>query len=377
MAGPRIFISAGEPSGDHHGGAVAAAIRRRWPDARMQGLGGPHMQAAGVELVAGLDDLAVMGLAEVAGRLPWFIRLDRRVRKLLRSDPPDLVIPIDYPGFNFRLCRHAHEIRRPVLYYIAPQVWAWRRRRARTLARVVDRLAVILPFEEALFASCGARTVFVGHPLLDAEPPAVTREDFCATIGLDARRPILALFPGSRVQEVVRHIDVFTQAAKEVSVYHPAVQPVIAAGSAIPETHFAGTTLPRTGDAWGLLQHAEAAIVKSGTTTLQAALCRTPMVVAYRMNPLTFSVARRVVHVPHVGLVNLVAGDRIVPELLQDDATPIALCDAIVPFVDRAHPARSRAVADLERVRERLHAHDGAGPVADRVVALAAELISA
>jgi lipid-A-disaccharide synthase len=377
VAGPHIFLSAGEPSGDLHGGAVARAIRQRWPDARMLGLGGPNMQAAGVELLAELDDLAVMGLAEVAGRLPFFMGLDRRVRAQLRREPPDLVIPIDYPGFNFRLCHHARAIGRRVLYYIAPQVWAWRKRRARTLARVVDRLAVILPFEEALFASYGARTVYVGHPLLDAEPPRVSREAFCATIGADAQRPILALFPGSRVQEVERHIDVFTQAAKEVSVYHPNVQPVIAAGSAIPESYFAGSTLPRTGDAWGLLQHAEAAIVKSGTTTLQAALCRTPMVVAYRMNPLTFRVARRVVRVPHVGLVNLVAGDRIVPELLQDEATPIALCEAIVPFVDPQHPARTRALADLQRVRERLRAHNGEASVAERVVALAAELISA
>jgi lipid-A-disaccharide synthase len=377
MSGPKIFLSAGEPSGDLHGGAVAEALRRRWPDARMYGLGGPRMAAAGVELMAHVDDLAVMGLAEVAKHLPYFLRLLRQVRARLRTDPPDLVLPVDYPGFNFRLCRLARDVGRPVLYYIAPQVWAWRRRRARTLAQLVDRLAVILPFEEALFAANGARTTFVGHPLLDAEPEPALRADFCATLGLDPARPILALFPGSRVQEVQRHVDIFAAAAKETLVYQPDVQPVIAAGGAIPAGQYATAPYPRTLDSWGLLQHAQAAIVKSGTSTLQAALCRTPMVVAYRMSPLTFSVARRVVHVAHVGLVNLVAGERIVPELLQNEATPAALSDAILPFCDPSHPARARATADLELVRARLRPREGTASVAERVVALAAELLAA
>lgn len=377
MTGPRIFLSAGEPSGDLHGAALAEALRRRWPEARFVGLGGPRMEAAGVELLAHVDDLAVMGVAEVAGRLPWFARLLRQIRDRLRRERPDLVVPIDYPGFNFRLSRMARELRVPVLYYIAPQVWAWRRRRARTMAQLTDRMAVILPFEETLFASNGAHAVFVGHPLLDAEPPPLARDEFCAVHGLDPGRPILALFPGSRLQEIERHLRVFADAAAEVARYHPEAQPAIAAADGIADERLKPAGMPVVRDGWRLLQHAQAAIVKSGTTTLQAALCRTPMVVAYRMNPLTFAIARRVVSVPNVGLVNLVAGDRIVPELLQDEATPVALGEAILPFLDPDHRVRDRAVADLERVREKLLPRDGVGTVADRVAALAAELLPA
>jgi lipid-A-disaccharide synthase len=374
VPGPRIFLSAGEPSGDLHGGAVAEALRRRWPDARMSGLGGPRMQAAGVELLAHVDDLAVMGLTEVAGRLPFFYRLLREAGDRLKREKPDLVIPIDYPGFNFRLARKARDAGLRTLWYIAPQVWAWRRHRARILAGLVDHLAVILPFEQEIFQAHGAKVTFVGHPLLDVEPDPIPREQFCSTLGLDPGRPIVALFPGSRVQEIGRHLDVFVEAANEVTVYHPGVQPVVAVGESLPEPMFAKLPFPRTTEGWPLLQHAETAIVKSGTSTLQAALSLTPMVVAYRMSGLTFAVAKRLVRVPHVGLVNLVAGERIVPELLQDEATPAALCDAIVSFVDRDHPARRRAVADLERVRERLRSPVDI-PVAERVAGLAAELI--
>lgn len=374
MAAPTIFLSAGEPSGDLHGGELAAAIRRHLPDARLTGLGGPRMAAAGVELVAHVDQLAVMGFAEVASRLPYFVRLLRRVRRILRTDPPDLVIPIDYPGFNFRLSRYAKDEGLRVLYYIAPQVWAWRRHRARVLARLVDHLAVILPFEAPLFAGHGANVSFVGHPLLDVEPARTSLEAFCETTDLDPARPILALFPGSRAQEVSRHLEIFAEAAREVHRFRDDVQPVIAAGTGLADAMYAGTAYPRTADTWGLLQHAQAAIVKSGTSTLQAALTCTPMVVAYRMSPLSFQVARRVVRVKHVGLVNLVADDRIVPELIQHEATAEALSDAILPFVDPSHPARGRAIADLEHVRNRLAGPDEM-PVAERVARIALDLI--
>jgi lipid-A-disaccharide synthase len=375
VAGPRIFLSAGEPSGDLHGGEVAESLKRIWPEARLVGLGGDRMAKAGVELVAHVDDLAVMGFTEVAGRLPYFFGLLRQVRRLMRRDRPDLVIPIDYPGFNFRLCQHARADGLRILYYIAPQVWAWRKHRARVLAGLVDHLAVILPFEEPIFAQYSTKVSFVGHPLLDSEPVTGTRMSFCDGLGLDPERPVLALFPGSRKQEVERHLRVFQDAATEVMRYVTGVQPVIAEGSAIPGSHYAGIPFARTPDAWDLLHHADAAIVKSGTSTLQAALAGTPMVVAYRMSRLSFALARRLVRVPHVGLVNLVAGERIVPELLQDEATPAALCDAILPFVGPRHPARRKALDDLARVRERLHSPDGQR-ASDRVAAIAAELIN-
>lgn len=374
MAVPRILISAGEPSGDLHGAGVARALRRRWPDARLYGFGGSLMRGAGVELLAHVDDLAVMGFAEVARHLPFFLRLLRDVRRRLTDEPPDLVIPIDYPGFNLRLARMAKERGIPVLYYIAPQVWAWHSSRVRELARNTDRLAVILPFEAQLFEQAGARTAFVGHPLLDlrSEPPG--RAQFCSQLGLDAARPILALFPGSRAQEVRRHLALFEAAAERIRERRPDVQSVVAVGSAVPAELYASARSARTHDNVALLQHASAALVKSGTTTLQAAVAGTPLVIAYRMHPLSYVIARRVVEVDHVGLVNLVAGERLAPEYIQDEATPEALAAAVLPLLADG-PERTRMLAGLARVRASLQPPPGQGDAADQIARIAHELI--
>jgi lipid-A-disaccharide synthase len=372
---PRIFLSAGEPSGDLHGAALARSLLQRWPNATLYGLGGPRMEAEGVRLLAHVDQLAVMGFAEVVSRLPYFFDLLSRVRAMLRTDRPDLVIPIDYPGFNMRLARYARAENIPVLYYIAPQVWAWHRSRIHDLAHATDRLAVILPFEEELFRNAGANVHFVGHPLLDAPPPVQPRDAFCAALGLDPSRPILALFPGSRAQEVERHITPFAAAARRVMAERPDVQTVVGAGSGLRDSAYASVQLPRTADSWSLLTHARAAIVKSGTGTLQSALADTPLVVAYRMNALSYLIARQVVQVPHVGLVNLVADERIATELIQDDVTPARLADAVLPLLQDGSPERARALAGLARVRSKLHAPPGSPTAADRVVQLAAELV--
>lgn len=375
MDAPRILISAGEPSGDLHGAGVARALRRRWPTARLYGLGGSLMRQAGVELIAHVDELAVMGFAEVARHLPFFLRLLRRVRRDLEREPPDLVVPIDYPGFNLRLARMAKESGVPVLYYIAPQVWAWHSSRIAQLARHTDRLAVILPFEEALFRGAGAQASFVGHPLLDAGAPGAARAELCAAVGADPERPILALFPGSRAQEVRRHLALFEGAAERVCARRPDVQPVIASGPAVPEALYAAARYPRTSDSGALLAHAAAALAKSGTTTLQAAVAGTPLVVAYRMHPLSYAIARRVVEVDHVGLVNLVAGERLAPEFIQAAATPDALADALLPLLEDG-PERARMLAGLARVRAALAAPAGAHDAAERVAAMAADILA-
>lgn len=374
MGAPRILISAGEPSGDLHGAGVARALRRRWPDAQLYGFGGSHMRAAGVELIAHVDQLAVMGFAEVARHLPYFIRLLSDTRRRLATDPPDLVIPIDYPGFNLRLAGMARERGVPVLYYIAPQVWAWHSSRVKELARNADRLAVILPFEADIFRDAGSQVVFVGHPLLDAQENVPDRSPFCAQLGLDPARPILALFPGSRAQEVRRHLALFEAAATRVRKARPDVQPVIAVGDAVPQELYRGARSVRTPDSRALLTHARAAIVKSGTTTLQAAVAGTPLVIAYRMHPLSYMIAQHVVEVEHVGLVNLVAGERLAHELIQDEATPDALARVLLPLLDDG-PERDRMLAGLARVRSALQAPGETGDASERVAALAAELI--
>jgi lipid-A-disaccharide synthase len=373
---PTILLSAGEPSGDMHGAALARALRARWPDAQLYGLGGPLMQEAGVELLAHTDELAVMGFAEVFRHLPYFIRLMRRVRATLHARRPALVIPIDYPGFNLRLARAARAERIPVLYYIAPQVWAWHRSRMHDLARAADRLAVILPFEEKLFRDANADVRFVGHPLLDLAPPRLTRAGFSAAHGLDEGRPLLALFPGSRRQEVQRHLELFTAAAARVQAERPDVQAAVAVSPAVPAAQYEAAGLPLVTDSWELLHHADTALVKSGTSTLQAALTITPLVVAYRMHPLTYALARRLVKVPHVALVNLVAEARVAPELLQDDATPEALAEALLPLLPGGN-GHHAARAALAAVRAQLAPAGGAGTAAGRVAAIAAELIDA
>lgn len=377
MSPPRIFLSAGEPSGDLHGARVAEALRRRWPDAELFGLGGDRMRAAGVELLAHVDQLAIMGFVEVLRHLPYFVDLMRTVKRTLAARRPDLVLPIDYPGFNLRLAHHARSRGIPVLYYIAPQVWAWHRSRMKQLARNTDRLAVILPFETELFRAAGANASFVGHPLLDQPAPAASREDFLRDLGMDSDRPVLALFPGSRAQEVERQLAVFVAAATAVQARMPEVQPVLAESAAVSAATYAAAPFPRTRDGWSLLHHARAALVKSGTSTLQAALSGTPLVVTYRVHPVTFFMARRLVRVPHVGLVNLVAGERIAPELLQDDATPERLAAALLPLLDENSSERRAAIAGLARVRDLLAPPDEERSAAERVADLAAELIGA
>ncbi len=365
-----MFVSAGEASGDLHGAALVRALRARWPDVRILGLGGSRMAAEGVELLAHVSDLAVMGFAEVALRLPFFLRLRRRVFRTLASESIDLVVPIDYPGFNLRLARRARGVGIPVLFYIAPQVWAWHASRAKKLAEDADAVAVILPFEEDFLRRAGADARFVGHPLIEQSVPPSTRADWAARTGLDPDRPVLALFPGSREQELRRHLGVFSAAATAVVAARPEVQPVIGAAPDLDASAYSAVGWPRS-DGTELLRHADAALVKSGTTTLEAALAGVPFVVAYRMNPLSFAVARRLVRVPHIALANLVADERIAPEFVQGDATAPALAAALLPLLDPAAPERRQMTEKLRRVRGAL----GSPGAAERVAAIAAELL--
>ena len=362
---PLIFISAGEPSGDLHGAGLARALRARLPDVRLIGLGGARMAGEGVELLASVEDLAVMGFAEVASRLPFFLRLRKRVFETVVREGVDLVIPIDYPGFNLRLARFARGRGVRVLYYIAPQVWAWHASRAADLARDADEVAVILPFEEDFLRKAGANAKFVGHPLLDLPPPPASRADVLRGWGLDPVRPVLALFPGSRPQEVRRHLALFSDAAAEVVRARPEVQPIIGASPDLDPAVFEGGRWPLADDPGALLHHATAALVKSGTTTLEAALAETPFVVAYRMNPLSYQIARRLVEVPHIALANLVAGERLAPELVQGAATAESLRDAVLPLLDVNSDERRRMVEGLSRVRQTLGGAGAAARVAD------------
>ena len=363
-ATPTILMLAGEASGDQHGAGVARALKARWPGCRLLGLGGEAMRAEGVELLAHLDRLAVMGFAEVLRHLPFFLRLERRLLALLDGGSIDLVLPIDYPGFNLRMARAARRRRIRVLYYIAPQVWAWRPGRARRLAEDCDHLAVILPFEVDVFRRVGARATFVGHPLLDEAVQEPDRGAFCQRWALDPDRPILALFPGSRSQELSRHRDLFLATGRRLESTRRDLQMVWAKASSIDVSAFAGSNLPAVEDARSLLAHAAAALVKSGTATLQAALRVTPFVTVYRTHPLTYLLARRLINIDRVALANLVAGEDVVPEVLQGSATPEHLASLLEPLLDAQSPIRHRMVQGLGRVRGALGEPGASGRVA-------------
>ncbi|MFC1661619.1 lipid-A-disaccharide synthase, partial [Gemmatimonadota bacterium] len=246
---PVILLLAGEASGDLHGAGVARALLERWPDASLRGFGGDRMREAGVELLAGLDDLAVMGFVEVLRHLPFFWRLEKRLKAILEAGEVDLVLPIDYPGFNLRAAREAHRRGIPVLYYIAPQVWAWKPHRARRLAGEADRIAVILPFEEQVFHEAGGEVRFVGHPLLEQTGGIPPRNDFLESHGLDPSRPVLALFPGSRKQEIRRHGELFGETGRRVVKARPEVQLAMALAPSISPDALGhpGITLVRDG----------------------------------------------------------------------------------------------------------------------------------
>ena len=367
---PVILLLAGEPSGDLHGAALARSLLRKWPAARLFGLGGTRMAAAGVECMAGLDRLAVMGFAEVVRHLAFFRRLMRRVRDAMHQRAVDLVIPIDYPGFNLRIARHARAAGIRVLYYIAPQVWAWRPERARRLARDTDHVAVILPFEVDFLRRAGARATFVGHPLLEIEHQVPARSEYCRAHGLDPERPLLALFPGSRRQELDRHLEVFLAAARRLERARPGLQAVVARAPGLPARAYRGMAAAVVEDGRTLLHHARAAVVKSGTSTVEAALAGVPFATAYRTHPVTFALARRLVRVDHIAMANLIAGRRVVPELIQHEATPARLERELLPLLDDTGERRA-VVAGLSEVRRAL----GSAGAARRVAGIAESLL--
>jgi lipid-A-disaccharide synthase len=375
--GPTIFISTGEASGDLHGAKVATALRQRRSDCRVVGMGGGRMRAAGVELVVDNADIGVVGLWEVLahGRAIW--RAYRILKSWLVAHRPDVVVLVDYPEFHFQVARLSKRLGLRVVYYISPQIWAWRRGRLRTLARLVDQMIVILPFEVELYQSAGLPCVLVGHPLLDELEAAPDRTAVRAAWGIPPSSTVLSLFPGSRVAEVRRHLSVMMAAAERMVCQRPELIVLLAEAATVPEKEYESAlkaaTVPvqvKRGEPNAALAASDAALVASGTITLQAALLQVPMVIIYKVALLTWIIARMLVQVPHAGLPNLIAGEGIVPELLQSDATPDAIGAVLASWL--AEPYRMEVVRkQLAVIRDRLGRTGGSVQAAEVILRLA------
>ena len=426
MPAPRVMLSCGEASGDLYAGALTAEIRRLSPGAEVFGLGGRRLAAAGGHLTADLAGLAATGLTEALSVLPHTWRTYRRLVRAARTERPDVFVAIDFPEVNFRLGAAVAALGVPVVYYIGPQAWAWRGGRFRTMRRFVTRALVIFPFEEPLYREAQIPVAFVGHPLLDLTPPAADREAFRRRQGLDPQAPVLALLPGSRPNEVRRILPDLTAAARLVRDRIPAVQCVVARAPGLPDPlfeplaalggagaeggdgHRAGRELFEPLEALGdgrtapqlaetstsagasrarrlgggapprlvesqtdaVLAAADVVLTASGTATVQTAIHERPMVVVYRLSPLTWWLARRFIKVKAFGMVNLVAGRTVVPEYAQAAFKPaVVAADAVRFLTDEEHAARTRRA--LREVRTKLGGPGASRRAAEHVLEVA------
>jgi lipid-A-disaccharide synthase len=375
----RVMISCGEASGDLYAGALATELRRRVPGVEIFGFGGPRLKAAGGDLLGEFSRFSVTGLTEALRVLPRSFAMLRRLIDVARDRRPDVFVPIDFPDFNFRLMAGLRQLGIPTVYYVSPQLWAWRPGRIESIKTAVDRMLVIFPFEEAIYREAGVDVRFVGHPLVDLAKAGQPRSSFLRDRGLVPDAPTVALLPGSRRNELEHTVPRMVAALPLIRAQVPDVQFMVACAPNIEDWQFAPLMTAGEGLNRPVLVHdraddviasADVAITASGTATVQCALHERPMVVVYRLSPLTYRLGKPFVKVDTYAMPNLVAGSRIVPELIQDDFTPERVAaETVTLLTDRRRHAQTREA--LRRVREQLGASGASGRAADAVLEVA------
>jgi lipid-A-disaccharide synthase len=392
MPDPTIFISAGEASGEQYGALLIQALQRRLKLAgrtgRFFGMGGPRMVSADLERVVRAEDVAVMGITEIVRHLPSIYREFRRLKRSIRERRPDIAILIDFPDIHFKLAQEFRRLGIPVIFFVSPQLWAWKKHRLKLVQRYVDKMLVIFPFEEPFYRERGVQAEFVGHPLADLPLPSISREEFAAIAGLDPGRTWIGLLPGSRVKEIRANLPEMLAAARLLDAQgrFEFIVPLAAmldsdqrefVAGLIAE-HGDGLSVHIVNEARTALLHARASVVASGTATVEAALIGNPFIVVYRVSPLTYAIAKRVVTVPHVAMANLIAGKRVVPEIIQNEFTAANIARHIEPLLPDG-PPRESMMKELGRIRTLLSTNpesqeDWSGAI-DRVAARALECL--
>jgi lipid-A-disaccharide synthase len=374
----RILISAGEASGEMYGAELIRALRSHDPTLEFFGVGGERMRDAGCDTVVDARDLAVVGITEILGHLPKIYGLFNRLIAEADRRKPDLAIVIDSPAFNWRVARQMKKRGIPVVYYVAPQFWAWRQGRVRLLRKYVTKALVIFPFEEQFYRERGVDASFVGHPLAELPPPAITREAYAAQCHLDLNKCWITIMPGSRVKEVRMNLPTMLDAATLLGVGFEFLLPVAPTlDRDFLEESTRGRGIKLVTEALPALHHARAAIVASGTATVEAAMMATPFVMVYRVSALTYTLGKPRIKVPYFAMVNLIAGEKVVPELVQDDFTAERVVARLKELVSDG-AARTRMLDGLARVKAKLRAPDAgdAAPAAERAAGSILELVA-
>jgi len=355
-----VVIVAGEASADLHGSNLVRAMKETDPNLRFLGVGGKMMEQAGVEILVSSSKLAVVGLTEVFFRSRTILKAYLQLKSIIKNKKPSLVVLIDYPDFNLSLARGAKELHVPVLYYISPQVWAWRKGRVKKLVRRVDRMAVILPFEESFYRQRGMKVDYVGHPLLDAIPARLDREEIRSQWNLQKSSPVIGLLPGSRREEVVRLLPSMLKAMEILKNDYPNLACLLPRASTISSEliasmvkHSPVTVQTTEGDIYKVLRVCDLALVASGTATLETAIIGVPMIIAYRVSTFSYWVGRMLLRIPYIGLVNWIAGEKVVPELIQREVTPENLSREALRLLE-ADGGRDLMMRNLQGIREKL-----------------------